>query len=756
MINWRMRTPFKVMTGQQLPAGIRRLFYICILFVFFIFYFVLCVLCLNLVKKNTEADYENNCSILETIYAQNITELINRYLSDLKSFSQADILKSGSQKEIVAWFQKHDNQRPAYFLNVLYVTADGTAYLSNGLTTNVSDRDYFSEIMIKGLETTVDNGAFSKTTGKPAFHVARAVYNNKNICTGLVAASVELLTIRQILTTVKIGKRGYAFIINNSGEFISYPSGDMLLTRNNGSKTADGKETVSVILKKQTGYIDATSLTGTPVHIAFGPIAGTNWILGISIPDTETNQLYNTLRHTQIRFFAIMIAGLTLASFAGFYIVYKAQQQGWIADPYDPVTGLWNRPKFEREAHVLLRKETESSFIFIDADICAFKVLNQTYGTIITDEMLCLFSTLLKPVVSQHNGIIGRGYADRFYMLYETDPGYNALEDFKDNLARINHITRQQEYPFYTKYGITRVPPHKNNISVRDLIEQASYAKSTIQSKFINQYAVFTEDMQKKLIKDQQIENCMEKSLTAGEFFVMYQPKVSLKTEKTIGAEALVRWKNPDYGILPPDLFIPLFEKNGFVVKLDFFVYNEVFKFLQEQIDAGKQVVPVSVNMSRTHANPQQFIDDFMRIFLQYSIPPSLIEVEIVERTSDSGKYMLFELTNELHRHGFSVAMDDFGSGESSLNMLSSIPIDVIKFDQMFLRAGKITDTTKGFITKLVELGKQLNKTILFEGAETKEQVDFLKLTDCDEVQGYYYSKPLSRENFLVYLSEHI
>ena len=211
---------------------------------------------------------------------------------------------------------------------------------------------------------------------------------------------------------------------------------------------------------------------------------------------------------------------------------------------------------------------------------------------------------------------------------------------------------------------------------------------------------------------------------------------------------------------MPPAKFIPLFERNGFVKKLDFYVYDCVFKFVQKQLELGEPMVPVSVNMSRVHTKPEKFINEFMQIFKKYDVAPEYIEVEILERSIMEDDTLL-EITNLLHKEGFKVAMDDFGVGESSLNMLTKIPVDVLKFDREFLlnstnEKGEMDKKNAVFIQTLVNLSKNLEKQTIFEGVETKVQRDFLKKIKCDQVQGYFYSKPLTEDDFLQFLKQHL
>ena len=336
------------------------------------------------------------------------------------------------------------------------------------------------------------------------------------------------------------------------------------------------------------------------------------------------------------------------------------------------------------------------------------------------------------------------------------------MNEFKKSMALCEEMTAKSEIPFFPKFGIAFLLPDnkKRDITIQGLIGQASFAKSAIKDDAITAYSIYNSRLQERINEEHHLEEKMQQALDDGEFFVVYQPKISLKDDKVCGAEALVRWNNPKEGFMTPDKFIPLFERNGFIKKLDFFVYEQVFKLLEKQIKNGEKVVPISVNMSRNHNKAEKFIHDFLELFNKYDVPPQYVQLEIIER-SFMGSNTLGEITKRLHNEGFSVAMDDFGGGESSLNMLTSIPVDVLKFDRVFLLSSMNEDGTMDsksaeFIQILINLSKNLDKQSVFEGVETKEQRDFLKSINCDMIQGYFYSKPLVEKDYLEFLKLHV
>ena len=364
---------------------------------------------------------------------------------------------------------------------------------------------------------------------------------------------------------------------------------------------------------------------------------------------------------------------IALFSFLEMKIMEIFQKNQLFAAYYDPLTTLWTRQRFEQEATRQLRTNPKTKFMLVEADIRGLKFINETYGEEAADKLIVYYSKVLNQFTEKFHGIIGRGYADRFYVLFKVTTVQKAMNEFKTNMVLCEDMTSKSEIPFFPKFGIAFLLPDnkKRDITIQGLIGQASFAKSSIKDDALTAYSVYNSHLLEKINEEHYIEGRMQQALDNGEFFVMYQPKISLKDEKICGAEALVRWNNPEQGFMTPDKFIPLFERNGFIKKLDFYVYEQVFKLLEKQIAAGEPVVPISVNMSRNHNKAEKFIHDFLELFNKYNVPPEYIQLEIIER-SFMGSNTLSEITNRLHQEGFSVAMDDFGSGESSLNMLTT------------------------------------------------------------------------------------
>lgn len=258
----------------------------------------------------------------------------------------------------------------------------------------------------------------------------------------------------------------------------------------------------------------------------------------------------------------------------------------------------------------------------------------------------------------------------------------------------------------------------------------------------------YDDEMKKEELWKRKVENEMDKALVNHEFKVYLQPKYSTKDEVISGAEALVRWIHPTEGFVPPFRFIPQFEKNGFIIKLDDYMLREVVKLQAKWLEDGRNVVPISVNLSRAHFTRPNLVEHICEIVDKYNLPHRLIELEVTESAFFEDKITLLSTIKNLQEAGFEISMDDFGSGYSSLNSLKEMPLDTLKLDAEFFRDKEFEGKGKLIVGDTIALAKKLNMKIVAEGIETREQVDFLASVDCDLIQGYYFAKPMPVEEY--------
>lgn len=288
------------------------------------------------------------------------------------------------------------------------------------------------------------------------------------------------------------------------------------------------------------------------------------------------------------------------------------------------------------------------------------------------------------------------------------------------------------------------------NVDISRLYNFASAARASINAPEENVIASFSEKLLEEQRWEHDVETKMEAALNNKEFKVYYQPKYNPVTNELAGAEALIRWFTPE-GLVSPGRFIPIFEKNGFITKIDDYMISSVAQQQAEWYKEGKRIVPVSVNVSRAHFTMPGLAEHILELVDVYDVPHKYIEIELTESAFFDDKKVLLEVVNKLKKYGFEISMDDFGAGYSSLNSLKDLPLDVLKLDAGFFRGegDNIDERAEIVVSETISLAKQLNMRIVAEGIEKKNQVEFLANHDCDMIQGYYYAKPMPAEEYV-------
>jgi len=286
-------------------------------------------------------------------------------------------------------------------------------------------------------------------------------------------------------------------------------------------------------------------------------------------------------------------------------------------------------------------------------------------------------------------------------------------------------------------------------IPLKNIISNANVARKRTKLPDMPRIIFYQDEMGDRLKTEVAYAADMESAFHNHEFIVYLQPKVSLKTGQIDGAEALIRWKKQDGRMIYPNDFIPVFEKNKSITLLDYYVYDEICKYLRNRIDSGKRVVRVSVNVSRVHLfSIDELVSYIKSLINKYKLPPELLEFELTETVFTDKVDDTIQLMSKLRELGVLISMDDFGSGYSSLNVLTKLPLDVLKLDKEFLDDFDNDPDEKIIIPSVIDMAKKLNLSVVCEGVETGEQVEFLTEVGCDYAQGYYYSKPIPQEQF--------
>ena len=448
----------------------------------------------------------------------------------------------------------------------------------------------------------------------------------------------------------------------------------------------------------------------------------------------------------------------------------RASRQLYIMKNFDALTGLPTLHKFKKDASSIIssteskceRKTLSQSIIngstadktsvcsgrksaIIYLDITKFKYLNNTLGYETGDKILCDFASIIYEENKSKEGIAR--ISDDNFAVCLTYQKENEIIDYIQNINDKFSQIQKAKYPgtkFIVASGIALVNP-KEDITVA--IDNANVARKTVKNASQSTYCFFDINMQLNLQREAEINNTMEQALKDKEFVVYLQPKVNLQDNSLVGAEALVRWIRDGIIIMPGD-FIPIFENNGFVVNLDFYIYEEVCKIIKEWMSQGRKLVPISVNVSRVHLHDERFVDEIKKLVDSYEIPYNLLELELTESIFLNNTEAALSAMRKLRSLGFGVSIDDFGAGYSSLNLLKDMATDVIKLDKEFFGHDNMQREEQIIVSSIISMAKQLNMKVLSEGVETQNQSDFLKSVLCDMAQGYLFSKPMPVSEF--------
>ena len=407
---------------------------------------------------------------------------------------------------------------------------------------------------------------------------------------------------------------------------------------------------------------------------------------------------------------------------------------------YDVLTGIFNKNKFIEETRDMLDEHPDVKMAFVRMDIDRFQLINAFYGTSAGDEVLKFVAESVKNYVSKYEVVTyGRMEADVFALCLP----YEDVKDALDHVYAIrNHFKSYPlEFDIVPAFGIYVIEDKELPIEI--MLDRAKLAAKTIKGQYLNNYAFYTDDIGDALEEEQQIVNEMAHALETEQFAVYFQPKYNVKSRLPVGAEALVRWEHPEKGMISPGKFIPIFEKNGFITKLDYFVWNRVCFMLRGWLDEGEKPNPVSVNVSRVNLFNPNIVPIICDLVDSYEVPRELLQLELTESAYADATLAMKDKVQKLREEGFQVLMDDFGSGYSSLNVLKDIEVDVLKIDMRFFETSEIGGRGENIVASVVRMAKWLDIPTIAEGVEKEEQVEFLKNIGCEYVQGYYFAKPM-------------
>ncbi len=675
------------------------------------------------------------------------------------------------------------NAREYHFEHILFISSDGKTKIPSGEILDLSDRKYFQQAMtgVRAIPESIvarDNGNEFLVFALPLRNEAGKIrgvlagYKNKNALTKLFKHQFDIThkdhqsRNTAFSSVLDINESRYVIepelnigdYIGNTDIFVKRLS--LLLSQFKGTKNENhGTNIERAKAGKSLNYYDDLSeddllenlqvTKNLTVYSAYTKLKIDDWyIITFLIP--ETHAIENDTN--AIVFISLCVIALfILLTFLiyGSYVQVKLYKQIQNFVLQDSVTEGGNGDWFNVEAAKLIGISKTATRALVILDIDRFKIITDKFGheqgNLTLRRIYDCICSILDP-----GEIVSRIEGDTFAMLMK----YHKPETIRERMEllsmKINDPKQNKnKYVIYFSCGVCQITESNPDMMVlRDHALIGLYSCKNSQTGAVK-VGFFNEVEHRKLLREKEIENRMGLALESKEFMVYLQPKYDIRQNRIAGAEALARWNDKDNGILMPSEFIPLFERNGFILSLDLFVFEQVCSTLRKWIDAGIEPVIISTNLSRTYLNDEAFLTKIDEIRERYDVPAKYIELEITESVVLENMNWLIEVINKIRARGFSCSLDDFGSGYSSLNVLKNLPIDVLKLDRKFFTNSE-NDPDRGnvIIASVIDLAKKLNIKTVSEGVEKTPQLEFLKDAQCDMVQSYIYSKPITISEF--------
>ena len=409
---------------------------------------------------------------------------------------------------------------------------------------------------------------------------------------------------------------------------------------------------------------------------------------------------------------------------------------------FDQLTGVFSKEFFYRKVRELLDANPDAQYSIICSNIENFKLYNDSYGRKAGDRLLQQCAEVMKQLTGEQ-AICGRYGADRFMCCVESSKERADRMHFME----IAHDEKPEKMENVSlKWGIYEITDR--SAPVEQMCDRAQLAADSIKGQYNQTCALYDDALRGKLLREKAITDAMETALAEEQFAVYLQPKYGLKEGCMVGAEALVRWNHPEWGFLSPGEFIPLFEKNGFIHRLDQYVWERVCALLSDWRKRGLPLLPISVNVSRADVYHARLVDTLTGLISKYNVDPAYLHLEITESAYAENPGQIIATVAQFRKLGFPIEMDDFGSGYSSLNMLSQMKLDILKLDMKFVQNEIAKPGEQSILNDIVTMAHRLHLSVVAEGVETLEQVKRLNAVDCDYAQGYFFSKPLTVPEF--------
>lgn len=710
----------------------------------------------NNIKTNLEREIISSLSEEAEENAALIEKEIDAKFGVLQSFAN-ELSSTGDE---IAEIRDMQSFVEVYnFRRMGFVDLNGIAKTTDGFEKDLSFREFY-QVGLKGESFITES--LQETIGDSTEDMINIlsvpVYDNKGEIKGVLFATYLTEKFHEVIFSDSFQGEGYTYIVAGDGDVISsYGDGMQKEYDNIFIYTGDAAQYDDAIQEKvENDMREKLSRVGIGVNedndkyfYCYKPLeiesADMNWYIFSIEPKSVLDERMHPIMR-DIQFLTVILIGiLVMANIIFLYYNVRRRQELFRLAYKDSITGGDNFSNFKEKA----KKYENTEGYVIALDISEFKLVNNVCGNARGDEVLKVIWDVIMANCND-NEQAARVNADRFVIFWIESSKKTVTYRIEKLINEIEGISEQLSVPrLYPVIGI-RAVEKLDDADKR--YGEALRAKALVKNRRDRHYAFYDEIDYDTIVENKNLENGFEKALADKKFEVWYQPKFNSHTGKIVGSEALIRWRADDGSLISPGRFIPLFEKNGNIIRLDEYVFREVCRQQKEWQKEGIQILPVSVNISRFSLYYSNVVEKYERIINYYDVDHKYVQIEITESAIIENT-VIVELIQKFHDAGFDILLDDFGSGYSSLASLNQMPFDTIKLDKSLVDYVGNENGEK-LLKFIVQLVQSLGMKITAEGVEYKEQLDFLENLNCDDIQGFYFSKPLMLADFSAKLTE--
>ncbi|MCM1161831.1 MAG: GGDEF domain-containing phosphodiesterase [Roseburia sp.] len=727
---------------------------------------IICILHVVDVKKNFEEERTQNIEKHLMVSTENMSEHMNHSMETLEQ-AVSVMTRSGKKpdKELI-FFVLGEYQNINDFSLVVFIDNNGTTYYADGGTKQKGEEPIEMLYVTEKRIMVFNNYDLGDGVGT-AMYVMPVIFEGEKLgeMVGLQPMTDMLKGyafeyLNEIGDTFLIGMDG-EILVSQSREFDIKPEAEeniFDLLKGLDLKGTDDVEAIDSMQKDLNNHTTSRIILSTgrgAVYAASQQIEGVEkFYLFHCYRETVFNErVYPVLYRSVASVLIIVTAMLCLLIYVWFCLRRNINIIEKLAYE-DPITKGKNLNYFTEKASRIISEGKRTNFAVARFDILNFRYINEAYGHSKADDLLTIIS-MEGNKVFQDKELCIRMTADHFVVLLKSKDDYKTkIQEFIDNI-NIRAIESGIIYPIKLKCGIYQI--RNDDRDIDQILDRANAARKSLVGNEKELISFYSDKIINDMRMADKIESDMDKALMNREFKLFLQPKWNIEKDELYGAEALVRWIKPDGTVVYPDQFIPVFESNGFIEKLDFYMLTNVCRMLHNLQRAGMPVFPVSVNQSRRLWDNPGYVEHVGQILKRYQVPSNMVELEVTETVFFEERDKMLAIIHALKEKEVLLSMDDFGSGYSSLNLLKDVPFDVLKIDREFFSESVTSQSSTWILQKIIEMAEGLNIRVLCEGVETKEQVELLGKLGCKYVQGYYYSEPLSMAAFLErYFGDHI